>query len=494
MGFAETLIYAADTVEALASNRFVLIAAAVLAVTVAGSFAIGEAGARLRAGLVRLALFALIGAFGALAMVAVKGVPAPQSAEAEAPPKAGKRLEAWIARQQQNADAARERSARTGPSPEARTVEAARLRLLERVEARQALERARAEIRRIPEAERTPEQRRRDAGIEVGLARLDHAEGSIEAAIQRYHAAQAVFVRLADPQSRRAGAEAELHAASALEERNDTEGARAAYRSAIAGRRGLAELPERERRDGIASALLRYAHFEIGRREQRPARAAIDEAAEHYAFLRAQRGAFDVIAARARLAIVVGDGEAARGEIAGLRALLSRPALAALAPEVDIVEARLLVAEGRAPEAMALLARAVVALRKEAEGKPAAKREAQRRLSAALLERAEAGFAAREAAAARAHAAEAVAMRRALAEPLGLVDALARLAVWEAGAGETGAAERALAAALEARRALAEIHPGSEAEGAMRLLCAGALRGRALCRQVPDADATGTGP
>ncbi len=494
MGFAETLIYAADTLEALAFNRFALAGAVALVLIFAGSFAIGDAGARVRGGLVRLGVFALIGAFGALAMVAVKGVPAPQSAEARPQPNAGNRLEAWIARQQQTAEADRERTVRRGPSPEARAVEAARLRLLERVESRQLFERERAEIRRTPEAERTPAQRRRDADLDLRLAALDRADGRIDAALRRYRAAQEVFARLADPQARRAGVETALHTASALEEHDDTGGARAAYRSAIDGQRGLVELPEPERRGGLASALLRYAHFETEHREARAARAAIDEAANHYAFLRAQRGAFDVIEARARLAIVVGDGEAARGEIAGLRAMLRQPALAALAPEVDAVEARLLVSEGRVSEAAALLARAVAALRKAAKAKPGFDRATQSGLATALLGLAEAGFAARDIAAARVHAGEAIAIRRALAEPRRLVETLVRLAVWEAGAGEANTAERALAAALEARKAIAGSRLGRETEGAMRLLCAGALRGREACRLVPDADATAAGP
>lgn len=494
MGFAETLIYAADTLEALASNRIALLCAALIALVFAGSFAAGEIGARVRAGFTRLAVFALIGAFGALAMVAVKGLPAPQSADASPPAKTENRIEAWIARQQQAAGAESERRDRAGPSTQARAAEAARAHLLERVEARRQFERERADLRRTPEAERTPAQRRRDADLELRLAALDRADGNIDAALDRYRAAQAAFARLTDPQSRRAAADAGLHTASALEERNDAGAARAAYRSAIDGQRGLVDLPERERRDGLASALLQYAKFETKRREPSPARAAIDEAADHYAFLRAQRGAFDAIEARARLAIVLGDGKAARGEIASLRALLRQPALAALEPAVDAVEARLLISEGRAPEAVVLLTRAVATLRKAAAAKPAFDRAAQDGLASALLGLAEAGFAARDLVAARAHAGEAVTIRRALAEPRRLVEALVRVAAWEAGAGEADAAEHALAAALDARRPIAERYAGTELEAAMRLLCAGALRGRETCRLVPDADATAAGP
>ena len=361
MGFAETMIYAADTLEALARDRNAQAGALVLVLLVSVSFALGELGERVRGGMMKLGIFGLIGACGALAMVAVKGVPAPETVRAPAAPQAEKRVEAWIARQQQHAEAARERDRRAGPPADARAFEAARQRLIERAEARRAIERARAEIRRTPEAERTPEQHRRDAGLDVRLAELDRFEGRIATALRRYRAAQAVFARLADPDARRAGVETALHAASALEERSEAEAARAAYRSAIDDQRGLVELPERERRGGLAAALVRYARFEIGRREERPARAALDEAAGHYEYLRAQRGMFAVIKARAELAIALGDGAAARGEIAALRALLAQPALAALAPDVDAAEARLMLAEARAAEAAALFARAAEA-------------------------------------------------------------------------------------------------------------------------------------
>mgnify|MGYP001166945768 CR=1 FL=1 len=494
MGFAETLIYAADTLESLAYNHIAQTGAVVLAVVFAGSYLAGETGSRLRAGLVRLGVFALIGALGALTMVAVNGVPAPQSAEAPVPRKADRRVEDWISRQQQMAETARERATRSGPSGEARAAETARLRLLERAEARRGIERERAEIRRTPGADRNAEQRRREADLELRLADIDRLEGRLQAAARRYRAAQAMFARLADPRSRHAGSEAELREADVLAERNEVDGARAAYRSAIAGRRELDGVPEPERRSGIASALLRYANFEIDRREAKPARAAIDEASAHFAHLRAQHGAFDAIVARARLAIVLGDGIAARGEIAGLRVLVRDSALASRAAEVDVVEARLLMAEGRAPEAIPLLVRTVASLRNELGARPAVGDGEPRRFSEALLGLAEAEFAAGERAAGRAHAAEAVALRRAMAEPRGLIDALLRLAVSEAGAGDADAAARALGAALEVRETLAEKVPRGKTEIAMRLLCAGALRGRDVCRLVPDADATAAGP
>lgn len=493
MGFAETLIYAADTLESLAYNQIAQTGGVVLAVVFAGSYLAGETGSRLRAGLVRLGVFALIGALGALTMVAVNGVPAPQSAEAPVPRKAERRVEDWIARQQQMAETARDRATRSGPG-EARAAEMARLRLIERAEARRGIERERAEIRRTPEAARNAEQQRREADLELRLADIDRIEGRLQAAVRRYRVAQAMFARLADPRSRHDGSEAELHEADVLAERNEVDSARAVYRSAIAGRRELDGVPEPERRSGIASALLRYANFEIDRREAKPARAAIEEASAHYAHLRAQHGAFDAIVARARLAIVLGDGIAARGEIAGLRVLVREPALASRTAEVDVVEARLLMTERRAPEAIPLLVRTVASLRNELGARPALGNGEQRRLSEALLALAEAEFAAGERAAGRAHAAEAVTLRRAMAEPRGLIDALLRLAASEAGAGDADAAARALGAALEVRETLAEKVPRGKTEIAMRLLCAGALRGRDVCRLVPDADATAAGP
>lgn len=492
MSFAETLIYAADTLETLSGNRFVQLGALIVALVLASSFAFGNVGQRIRAGLIRLGVFALIGAGGTLAMVAVKGVPESETAAAPAPAKTEPGVDQWIARQQRLAEA--ERAARQERSSEARAVEAARLRLVERVEARQALERERGLIRRTPEAERTADQRRRDAHIEVRLAEIDRIEGRIDEAIRRYRAAQAVFARLADPQSRRAGVEVALDTASTLEERHDTEAARAVYRSAIADQRGLAALPERERRDGLASALVRYATFEIGRREEKPARAALDEARSHYAFLRAQRGTFDVVKARAELAIAIGDRAAARAELASLRALLAQPSLAALASDVDAVEGNLLLIEARPAEAVALFARAAAALRGAIAGERRFDAATRRKLVTVLLGLAEAGYMARDLAAARRHAGEAVAIRRALAEPARLATTLTRVALWEAGAGNAETAERTLTAALDERRKLAEVHPDPESEGAMRLLCAGVLRERAVCRAVPDADATGAGP
>ena len=179
MGFAETLIYAADTLESLAYNHIAQTGAVVLAVVFAGSYLAGETGSRLRAGLVRLGVFALIGALGALTMVAVNGVPAPQSAEAPVSRKADRRVEDWIARQQQMAETARDRATRSGPG-EARAAEMARLRLLERAEARRGIEREGAEIRRTPESARNAEQRRREADLELRLADIDRIEGRLQ--------------------------------------------------------------------------------------------------------------------------------------------------------------------------------------------------------------------------------------------------------------------------------------------------------------------------
>ena len=502
MGFAETLIYAADTLEALAGNRFAQIGAAAVVLVAAASFTLGELGGRVRAAMVKLAIFGAIGTCGMLAMVAVKGVPgndsakAPASAPAPAPARTEQRLEAWVARQQKRAEAEQAEAERTrqGPSPEARAFEAARRRLLAQAEARQLLERERAEIRRTPEAERTHDERRRDAAVDVGLAEIDRAEGRIASALRRYRAAQEVFARLGDPLSRRASVETSLHTAAALEERSDMDAARAAYRRAIADQRGLAELPERERRSGLASALVRYALFEIDRHEARPARAALDEAADHYGFLRMQRGKFDVLKARAELAIVTGESAAARAEIAAMRRLVAEAGLADLAPEIDVAEARFALNDGRGDDAAALFARAATALRPPAREPGPAGLEALNKLATALLGLAEAEFATRNVAAARLHAGEAIAFRREIGERPRLVEAFARLAVWEAGAGNVDAAERALAAALAERRALPEINRAGEAEGAIRLLCAGALRPRQVCQVMSEAGAPSARP
>lgn len=491
MGFTQTLIYAADTLEALAGNRFGQAGGIALVLALASSFVLGEFGARLRAWITRFGAFALIGACGMLAMVSVKGVPEQEAVKAPAPPSAERRVEAWIERQQRRAAAQPER-----PRPPAETRPAERKRT-DYAEARRALERERAEIERIPEAARTLDQRRRDARAVAGLAEIDRAEGRIEAALARYRAAQRMFALLADSESRRARVEVTLETAAALEERHNAEGdraARAAYTSAIEEQRALVELPERERRDGLATALLRYAQFEISQRAPRPARAALDEAGDHYAFLRAQRGRFDVLRARAGLALAVGDLDAARSAVAAIRKLLTEPGLASAVPEADIVEARVMLADGREDGAEALFDRAASTLRRAAQGRPDVDRANQQNLAAALLGRSEVRFLRRDLVAARGLANEAVAIRRALGERVRVVETLVRQAVWEAAAGEEAAAGRVLVLALEAQRDLGELRTDRETEGAIRLLCAGALRAHPSCWLLPNADAPAAGP
>jgi len=477
MSFAETLIYAADTLEKVAGNSLAQIAVAALVLAIAASFALGEFGVRLRANVLRLALFLVIGGGAALAMAAVKGTPEKQNAAAQSTPTGERRVEAWIDRQQRQAEATRQRPRQAA---EAKVTDTALKRLQNYTEARRALERERIDIQQTPEAQRTPDQRRRDARAATGLAKIDSAEGRINNALNRYREAKRLFALLADPEARRAQAEITLETASLLEARRDPTSARAAYAAAIAEQRGLTGLPERERRDGLASTLLRYAQFEIGQHEEKLAHTALDEAGDHYAFLRAQRGQFGVLLARAELFITVGNLEAARGEIEMLRKLLTEPSLAGEAHAADIVEARLMQANGQDAEAEVLFGHAAALLRRAAAERPG-ERALQQSLATALLGQSELGFQRHDLAAARSLAEEAIKIRRMLEDRFRVVEALVNLAVWEAAASETVAAGRTLSAALVARRELGELSGDAEIEGAIRLLCIGVLRGHQGC-------------
>ncbi|HEY7608375.1 MAG TPA: hypothetical protein VIF14_04015 [Alphaproteobacteria bacterium] len=476
MGFSEAVIFAADWLERIAASTWSIAGVIALAALVAASFALGEAGARLRWGIVRLALFGFFGGICTVVIIAVKGVPA--SDLAAAPQRSAERkFDAWLENTRRRAQAAPER-----PRPQAQVdaVERARraaARLRELADARRELERARDDIAKTPESQRTTDQRRRDARALTGLARIDREEGRIDDALARYRGALDALGRLGDPSSKRAAVEVTLYRAEALDARDDAPAARAAYRTAIDEQRNLAEVPERERREGLADALLRYAAFEIGRHQERPARTALDEADSHYAFLSARRGTFDVLRARADLALAVGDIEGARAELAALRKLLAGPDLADLAPQADLIEARLALANGQAEEAASLFARAVRAYRIAAPGI-----ETQGALAAALAGLAEAAFAARRIPEARASAAEAIELREKLGERARVIRALVQLALWEVGAGETVPAERALAQALGAWRAHGAGPIGAENAATIRLLCAGALRASAACK------------
>ncbi|MGH7004380.1 MAG: hypothetical protein ACREIP_10575, partial [Alphaproteobacteria bacterium] len=445
MDFSGALIFAAAAIESIAQNRLTHVLLGVAALLIIASFLLGEDGAGLRHSLARVFAFGLIGGLGAITILSVKGAP-PTVAKAPPVDVAEQRIDRWIDRIQRSNDAAPSQPAqgRLDDSRRPRDLAAERREHL----------RVRAEVARIPEAARTPEQRRREADAIQGLAGIDRDEGRIQEAIERYRSAQALYARLSDVSSKSAAVGASLDLAEALDVRNDEGAARATYRSAIADQRGLVELPERERREGIAVALVRYAKFETGRRQEQPARAALDEADDHFVFLRAQRGKLQVLRARAELGLALGDVAAARHTLVAMRVLTADPALAASASEADMVEARIELAEGNARSAYTLFVRAATGYRRAGEGATP-----RRALAVALLGQAEAAFAAHRERAGRESAAAAIQLWRALGERAKAINAMVQLALWEAAAGDAAAARDMLTLAHIAQRETGEARP-----------------------------------
>lgn len=490
MDFGAAVIFAADAIERSATSPWTYAVLGGLAVLVAASFVLGEQGARLRAGLVRLAAFAFIGGAGTLGVLSVKGAPDPAKTVAEATKASAEdRLDAWLDRLKRRAETA---PTRRSPPAQAEKIEpkdiAEEARRLRDVAAlRRGHQRVQAEIAAIAEPARTPDQRRREAAAVRGLAEIDRDEGRIESALERFRVAQAILARIGDPAARRAQADASLGVADALDARNDENGARAAYRSAIAAHRGADGVSEPERRTDVAGALLRYAGFETRRRHEEPARAALDEADQHYAALHAQRGTIAVLRARAALALEIGDAAAARRAASALRVIAAAPPLAHAAADADMIEARVELNEGRPEASEALYLRAAAYYR----GVPGL--DARRATAAALLGHAEAAFAAKRFGLGRESADVAIAIRRGLGDRALAVNALARLAMWEAGAGHKPEALKALEAAFAAQREAGESRFPADTNAIVQTLCTGILPESGPCkaRVAPNSSASG---